>query len=134
MRNLGRGALPCFRGPPPRRPPTQGALPSGAGGSSPTHGRQQAGPGRVGLRSAGFGGRQATGFEEKGILKDHGSLSRSLVTFCRPRKSLALRRNRGRAFRDNHPMRGGTTERCLGVIGGEAPYIEKGRWVVLEKE
>ena len=92
MRNLGRGALPCFRGPPPRRPPTQGALPSGAGGSSPTHGRQQAGPGRVGLRSAGFRGRQATGFEAKGILKDHGSLSRSLVTFCRLRKSLALRR------------------------------------------
>ena len=73
-------------------PPPRGALSSGAVGPSPAHGRQQAGPGRVGLRSAGFRGRQATGFEAKGILKDHGSLSRSLVTFCRLRKSLALRR------------------------------------------
>ena len=118
MRNLGRGALPCFRGPPPRRPPTQGALPSGAGGSSPTHGRQQAGPGRVGLRSAGFRGRQATGFEAKGILKDHGSLSRSLVTFCRRRKSLARRRN----IYSHPPPNFG--------IGGSAPYAprRRARW------
>ena len=82
-----RHGLPRSKSPPPR-----GALSSGAVGPSPAHGRQQAGPGRVGLRSAGFRGRQATGFEAKGILKDHGSLSRSLVTFCRLRKSLALRR------------------------------------------
>ena len=49
MRNLGRGALPCFRGPPPRRPPTQGALPLGRKVSSPAHGRQQEEESRVGV-------------------------------------------------------------------------------------
>ena len=128
MRNLGRGALPCFRGPPPRRPPTQGALPSGAGGSSPTHGRQQAGPGRVGLRSAGFRGRQATGFEAKGILKDHGSLSRSLVTFCRRRKSLALRRNRRRTPRDTPPDAGRHHAAPFGGYRGRSPLYRN--WAV----
>ena len=127
MRNLGRGALPCFRGPPPRRPPTQGALPSGAGGSSPTHGRQQTGPGRVGLRSAGFRGRQATGFEAKGILKDHGSLSRSLVTFCRRRKSLALRRNRRRTLRDTPPDAGRHHAAPFGGHRGRSPLYRN--WV-----
>ena len=74
--------------------------------SSIAHGRQQAGPGRVGSRSAGSRGRQGTGLEEKEIFKDHGSLNRSLVTFCRRRKSLALRRNCSRAFRDTPPDAG----------------------------
>ena len=74
--------------------------------SSIAHGRQQAGPGRVGSRSAGSRGRQGAGFEEKEIFKDHGSLNRSLVTFCRLRKSLALRRNCSRTFRDTPPDAG----------------------------
>ena len=85
------GNVPAWS-PTPRRPPTRGALPLGADGFSTAHGRQQAGLGRVGSRSAGRRGRQGAGFEEKEIFKDHGSLNRSLVTFCRPRKSLALRR------------------------------------------
>ena len=95
------GAAPCGRlsYPRPKSLLTQGASPLGADGPSTVHGRQQAGAGRVGLRSAGRRGRQGAGFEGKGILKDHGSLSRSLVTFCRRRKSLALRRNCRRGFR-----------------------------------
>ena len=119
----GEGAGPCNKPgnvpacfPTLRRPPTQGALPSGTGGPSTTHGRQQAGPGRVGSRSAGKRGRQGTGLDGKGIFKDHGSLNRSLVTFCRHRKSLALRRNRSRTLRDTPPDAG---RKQRG--GGQAP-------------
>ena len=67
--------------------------------SSISHGRQQAGEGRVGSRSAEKRGGQGTGFDGKGILKDHRSLSASLVSFCARRKKLALRRNRSRTLR-----------------------------------
>ena len=71
--------------------------------SSPAYGRQRAGESRVGSRSAESRGRQGTGLDGKGILKDHGSLSASLVSFCACRKKLARRRNCGRTFRDRSP-------------------------------
>ena len=104
----------------------------GADGPSPAHGRQRAGLSRVGLRSAEKRDRQGAGFEGKEIFKDHGSLNRSLVTFCRRRKSLALRRNRSRAFRDRPPdaerkQRGRgkpcpTCRECAGVCRTPEPY------------
>ena len=86
----------------PRKAPSR----RGLDGPSTAHGRQQAGESRVESRSAEKRGRQAPGFDGKEIFKDHGSLSRSLVTFCRHRKSLALRRNRGRALRNTPPDAG----------------------------
>ena len=100
--------------------------------SSISYGRQQAGAGRVGSRSAGFRGRQGAGFDGKEIFKDHGSLSRSLVTFCRSRKSLALRRNRRRSFR-KRPPDAGRDRGPPGVIEGRAPYTKIGRWVGIDK-
>ena len=102
-----------------RQLPPRGAFLSGADGSSPAHGRQQAGESRVGLRSAESRGSQASGFEGKEIFKDHGSLNRSLVTFCRRRKSLALRRNRRRSFRDRPP----NAERKQRGGGEPPPYM-----------
>ena len=119
----------CLR---PESPPPRGAFSSGAGGPSPAHGRQQAGLSRVGLRSAEFRGSQSTGFDGKGILKDHGSLSASLVSFCARRKKLALRRNRSRGFRDRPPD-AGRYRGPPGVIGGKAPYTKTGWWAGSEK-
>ena len=89
--------------------------------SSIAHGRQQAGESRVGSRSAEARGRQGTGLDGKGILKDHGSLSRSLVTFCRRRKSLALRRNRRRCFHDRPPDAGRVHGTLFGGHRGRSP-------------
>ena len=96
--------------------------------SSIAHGRQQAGESRVGSRSAESRGRQGAEFEGKGILKDHGSLSRSLVTFCRHRKSLALRRNRSRGFRDIPPDAGRDHGTPFGGHRGRSPLYRN--WVV----